>query len=220
VSLPGADPGLRPTRRRPFVVALATLAFGLALLAKDAVNVWWVTGAAALVTLAAAAWTDRRRLAGLLAPRRRDVLLGLGSGMALVVASHGLYVLAILWVPGLGWAVRQLYAGLQAPPGPLAAVPVVALVVLAEEVVWRGLLLDELLARLGAERSRRANLIALASLAYAIPHLVAGLPLLLLAALALGAVWATLRLTTGGLTAPVICHLVWSAGLAALWPLA
>jgi hypothetical protein len=178
-----------------------------------------VTAGAAVLSLAAAFAADRRRLAALLVPRRRDAVLGLGAGAALVLATHLLYGLAVRLVPDLPGVVRQLYAELQAAPGPLAALPLTAVVVLAEEVVWRGLLVDELLARLGDAPPRRAALLAAATLLYAVPHLVAGIPVLLLAALALGAVWTTLRLATGGLGAPLLSHLVWSAAVFALWPL-
>ena len=145
------------TWRRLVVVSVATAAFAAALLLQDTVNLWAVTGGAALVSLAAAAWADGRRLAALLVPRRHDVLLGLATGAAAVLATHLLFALAARLAPGLPAAVRQLYAGLEAPPGPLAALPVTALVVLAEEVVWRGLLVDELVARLGTAPARRAT---------------------------------------------------------------
>jgi hypothetical protein len=200
-------------------VALATLCFAAALLAKGELNVWAVTAGAAVLSLAAAFAADRRRLAALLVPRRRDAVLGLAAGAALVLATHLLYGLAARLLPDLQAVVRQLYAELEAPPGPLAALPITAVVVLAEEVVWRGLLVDELLARLGTAPQRRTALLAAATLLYAVPHLVAGIPVLLLAALALGAVWTTLRLATGGLGAPLLSHLVWSAAVFALWPL-
>ena len=213
------EPAARSSRRRPLVVALATLCFAAALLAKGELNVWAVTGGAAGLSLAAAFAADGRRLVALLVPRRRDAFLGLAAGAALVVVTHLLWELAARLVPGLPAVVEHLYAELQAPPGPLAALPLTAVVVLAEEVAWRGLLVDELLARFDPAPRRRAALLAAATLLYAVPYLVAGIPVLLLAALALGAVWTTLRLATGGLVAPLLCHLAWSAAIFALWPL-
>lgn len=217
---PGPSPSLsRRSERRWTAVLVATAGFTLALVAKDLVNVWLLTGAAAAVSLALAVWSDGRRLAALLRPRKRDfatdLAAGLGAGVALVVATHLLYPLGAELVPAFGRLVEYLYADISVPPGPRASLPLTAVVVLAEEAVWRGVLMEELRHRF---RHRRVR-VTMATLLYAVPHMLAGIPVLVVAALLMGAAWTLLRLATGRLVAPLVCHMVWSMTIFAVWPL-
>lgn len=249
----------RDDLRAAVALAGATAAFTLSLLFMDRVNVWLSTGAAAILSLGLAAWAGgvplprrrlpRRRTAAAQAPTSgpgapweeprplRNLLEGTALGAVLVVATHLAYRLAVLMVPALDGVVAELYGDLAVPPGPVAALPLTAVVVLAEEAVWRGVLVDRLLRRLGPagrpgeaapaesaavpdrRRFGRTSLVVLATLLYGVPHLLAGEAILLAAALCLGAVWTVLRLRTGGLAAPFACHLTWSATLFAIWPL-
>lgn len=205
----------RRSRRRWIAVAVATAGFTVALLTKETWNVWLVTGLAAAVSLALAAWSDGRRLLAVLRPRKRDLAAGLGGGVLLVLATHLLYPLADGLLPAFGRLVTYLYADISAPPGPRAALPLTAFVVLAEEAIWRGVLMEELRNRLRRRRLR----MTVATLLYAVPHILAGIPVLILAALAMGGVWTALRMATGRLVAPLLCHLVWSMTIFAIWPL-
>lgn len=205
----------RRSRRRWIAVAVATAAFTAALLGKEVANVWLITGLAALLSLVLAVWSDGRRLAALLRPRKRDLAVGLGGGLALVVATHLLYPLGAELLPAFERLVEFLYADISVPPGPRAALPLTAFVVLAEEAVWRGVLMEELRHRFRHRRLR----VAVATLLYAVPHVLAGIPVLVVAALAMGATWTLLRLATGRLVAPLLCHLVWSMTIFAIWPL-
>ena len=205
----------RRSQRRWTAVLVATAGFTLALVAKDVVNVWLLTGLAAAVSIGLAAWSDGRRLAALLRPRKRDLAAGAGAGVALVVATHVLYPLAAELVPAFGRLVEFLYADISVPPGPRAALPLTAVVVLAEEVIWRGVLMEELRHRY---RHRRVRVI-MATLLYAVPHMLAGIPVLVVAAVTMGAAWTLLRLATGRLVAPLVCHMVWSMTIFAVWPL-
>lgn len=199
-------------------VTVATAAFALALLLRDVLNVWLVTGLGAVVALALSRWTAGVRLRKLLAPTLREVITGAGLGAGLVVLTHVVYRFAVDLIPFLDGMVEGLYGDLQVPPGPVAALPVTVVVILAEEVVWRGVLVEELRGR-DTFRGRPALLVLVATAIYAIPHLLAQDFVLMAAALILGALWTALRLVTGGLVAPLACHLVWSCTLFALWPL-
>lgn len=205
----------RRSRRRWTAVLVATAGFTLALVGKEEFNVWLLTGIAAAMSLALAVWSDGRRLAALLRPRKRDLAAGAGAGVALVVATHVLYPLGAELVPAFGRLVEYLYADISVPPGPQAGLPLTAVVVLAEEAVWRGVLMEDLRHRFRRRRVR----ITVATLLYAVPHMLAGIPVLVIAALSMGAVATLLRLATGRLVAPLICHMVWSMTIFAVWPL-
>lgn len=222
----------RSALRAGVTVGVATLAFWLSLLYMDGVNVWLTTGGAAVLSLALAVWAGGLPWRG--ERPGRDLLAGLAAGVVLVALTHAAYRLAVLLLPGLDGVVGELYRDLAVPPGPVAALPLTALVVLAEEAVWRGVLVDRLESRYrrrrgglhgdrgparDAHRWGRTTLVLVAVLTYAVPHLLAGEPILVAAALALGAVWTALRLHTGALLAPFACHLTWSATIFALWPL-
>lgn len=74
----------------------------------------------------------------------------------------------------------------------------------AEELFFRGALYAAL--------PRRWNVIASTAL-YAASTLGSGVPLLTFAALALGLVTGLQRRVTGGVLAPIVCHLTWSLGM-------
>jgi len=201
--------------RRWATVAAAMLAFvaGVATSGSD----WlWPAMAAVGAGTAALAWrADRIRLAALLRPDLRSIATGLAAGAVMVVATHVLYPIAAATFPGLEPNVALLYRPLAAPPGPTAALPILLLVVFAEELIWRGLLMDSLTARMPAAPS----VVAGAAL-YALPQLANGSLLVMAVALVCGLVWGTERALTGGLAVPLITHALWSATVFSLAPLA
>ena len=132
----------------------------------------------------------------------------------MVVATHAAFSLLTPHAPRLAPLVAGLYADIAVFPGPLLALPVVALVVLAEEVVWRGVLLAILRRRLAP-----AVALALATLSYVVPQLAAADPALVLAAAGGGLVWGGLFLWRGELVSPFVCHFGWDVGVFVAWPL-
>lgn len=188
-------------------VAVASLALAVALRLRGEVNIWLATGGFAAVSLPALAVLWRPALRRALRPRPRPLAWGAAAGVALAAASHALHPLACALVPSLEASVADLYAELAAPPGPVAALPVLAVVVLTEELAWRGPLLERLAERLGPAGGLAAHLAV-----YTAPQLVSGSPVLIALALGCGLVWGALRLRLGGLDAAFACHLVW-AGL-------
>ena len=203
----------RPPRHPFLVVSLSTLAFALALALRGRGNVWLLTGLAAAFSLLLA---TRSRLAiRRLFPRDLlSVVFGGAAGILGVLLTH----VAFRWLaapfPILEELVADLYRSLQDPPGPLAAAPVMLLVVLAEEIVWRGVLVEEL-----RERWARRKVFLIATGAYVLPQIGGWNLALAAAALGMGAVWTALRLFSRNLWPPVVCHLVWSLSLAFLTPL-
>lgn len=208
-----ADPP--PPRKRLYaVVAVATVAFAAALAAKGVVSVWWTTTAAAVLSLVLAAWVDRRGLARSFRWRRRDAAIGLVGGVAMAGATHLLYPLGRTLIPALASDVTALYADLQAPPGVLAALPLLVLVAVAEEVVWRGLLIDAL----SLSRHLPAAVLA-SSLFYTLPQVGSGSAVLFGLAVVCGALWGAERVWTRGLLAPTLTHLVWNLLVFVAFPL-
>lgn len=186
-------------------VSLATLLFAAALFVRAEANVWVVTGAAAAASLGIAWHLHGERLRELLRPSALRLALGVVLGVAMAAATHLLYRLTVGLVPAVSPMVAELYRNIeQDPPGPLLALPVVLVVVLAEECVWRGLLVDALWSRVGA-----AATLLLATAAYSLPQLAARSLPLVAAALGCGLVWTAIRLWRREILTPLVTHLVW-----------
>jgi hypothetical protein len=95
----------------------------------------------------------------------------------------------------------------------LGSLPLVALITavngVAEELYFRG----ALYAAVG-----RHHAVLVTTVVYALTTVGTGIPLLVLAAAALGLLTALQRRVTGGVLGPVITHLTWSLGMLFLLP--
>ena len=78
------------------------------------------------------------------------------------------------------------------------------MIAVAEEVLWRGVLTQFFMERLG-----RAGGILTAALLYSAAHAVTLNPLLLGVAVAMGVAWGWLYSATDDLIPPAVCHLGW-----------
>jgi membrane protease YdiL (CAAX protease family) len=175
----------------------------------------------ALVALAAAA----RLVAGdpgtrrLLRPTAGATLAGAAVGAASALVTYASYpALASAW-PELSASVRGLYRMLDGgPAGRWSLLVVVCAVGAAEEIVWRGRMLG---AAPDAGAKGRVQLASVAGVTavYGAVHLASGSRLLPLAALACGLGWASLRVATRSLWAPVVAHLTWSSAVLVVRPL-
>lgn len=167
-------------------------------------------GALAAGALALGGGRGVRRL---LRPRSARVLLGVVGGAAMVAATEALYPVVARAAPATVAEAEQLYAAFGALPRARAAA-LLAPIILAEELVWRGLVQGALARRHGAPRGA-----ALAALAYAAAHTPVGSPLLAAVALGCGAVWSALGALGGDLGAPLAAHAVWDASVLLARPL-
>ena len=95
----------------------------------------------------------------------------------------------------------------------MLSLPIVALVVLAEEVMWRAVLMDAIRPKLGAVAT-----LAVATAIYAIPQAVSGNWPLLAAAVGCGSVWGVLYLLRRDVVAPFACHMLWDVVVFVVWP--
>lgn len=153
-----------------------------------------------------------------LAPRRGDVTIGVLCAALLLFASWlGRSALAPSGTPRQAWLYR-VYLQLGDPDlvqQSLWLTSALLLIAIAEELVWRGLVLELLAERLGLRRGWivSAVLYALCSLPtiYALRDPNAGLnPLLPTAALGAGLVWAFLAARLGRLAPVAISHMVFT----------
>lgn len=201
--------------RVPTVVALTTLALLLALWPGSPIGLWPGTLIAGAIGMAAALASSRAELAPLLRPTVPAVLGGLLAGGVMAGLTHATYRLAVLALPAVSVEAASLYQRLDNPPGMHAVLPVVALVVVAEELVWRGLAYGWLVRRVGA----RTALLA-ASLLYALPQLSSGSWLLPVLGFCCGIIWTAQRASSGNLVLPTVTHLTWDVLVLSAFPLA
>jgi uncharacterized protein len=192
----------------PWVVVACTAAFGVALATRDLVNPWISNAGAAAAALALSVWILGPRLRALLAFRLPSALFAAGLGILLVAATHAGYDATTALFPALEAIVAELYRDIETSPPGIATALVIAMVVLAEEVLWRGVAVEVFerhLTQFGA--------FAGATVLYAIPQVIGGSWLLVATALALGALFTAQRLHTGRLTEPLITHTIWSVSV-------
>ncbi len=196
-------------------LALGTAAFGAAMAGRHALNPWATNAVAALLAFTVAWPVLRGRLRELLAFRTGPALAAVGLGAVLVALTHLGFQVAIDLLPGLAPEVEELYQDInQNNPGWAATVVLIAVIAAAEETLWRGVAVDLCSARLS-----KWNTGVAATALYAVPQLVAGAPVLIMAAVVLGAVLTAQRLITGRLTEPLITHTIWSVSVFNLLPL-
>ena len=125
-----ADIADTPTARSRSILALAiaTAAFGAALYTRRTGNVWLGVGIASVCALGSA--LVLRALPPFRVERRAipaELALGAVLGLGMALLTHLLVPLALGLLPGAEAQVDALYANLQHPPGPVAALPVLAL---------------------------------------------------------------------------------------------
>lgn len=146
-----------------------------------------------------------------LRPGLRDLLrpsaatVGLGLGVAAIAYLGGDLCMAALrtWAPAAAAQVQQVYGWSELAPLSLRLV-LLPLIVLGEDVVWRGALTLPLAARLGPALGCMA-----AGSVFALAHLTSGPPLLVAAALIMGTLWSMLAIRSRSLVPVLVSHLVW-----------
>lgn len=207
-----------PVWRLYAAVAGACLLFAAALATRDRLSVWLSTGLAAALAMTLCFWVAGPSLRRLFRTRPGNVLQGLAGGVAMAWLTHLLYPPTVALLPNLAQQVEGLYADLTAPPGLVAALPVLVLVVVAEECIWRGVLVDAVLGNAAGGR-RMLAAVVLSSLVYTLPQLGSGSPVLFALALVCGVVWAAQRLWSRSLVTPTLTHLVWNLLVFVAFPL-
>jgi membrane protease YdiL (CAAX protease family) len=165
---------------------------------------WLVAALLSAYAVVALAVTDRLHTA--LGPVDAGVVaVGLAVGSVWLGATHVGHAVLCRLVPGFLAQISDLYSMREGDRVGVLVAPVV-LMAAAEELFFRGLVQDHV----G---------LAGAVVIYAGVQLVTGKWALTLAAALGGTVWGLLLWWTGGLLAPVLAHVLWTATLAFVWPL-
>jgi len=195
----------RVARAEALALAVCVAAFCIAMGLREVLNIWIGTGAAAL-TSAFALWLGARQAlrSHFCAPAATDLIVGLAAGVLMSVATWWLYPISVSVFAPIQTEVETLYALLRQAPGPVRAFPVLLLVVAAEELVWRGVAIDLFSRSLGPWRAMLVS-----AFLYVLPQVALRSPLLIIVALCCGLLWGALRVSSKGLAAPFVAHLVW-----------
>jgi NADH dehydrogenase len=185
--------------------AMALAALGLVLpgvLSLLIGNVWYRMAACALALLPVALFgvdLDWRRL---LRPSWRALAQGGAAALVLYFAGR-LATAGLLLVPAFAQQAASIYAW-RGAVAPTLVLPLLLLIILGEEIVWRNGVTLPLAARLGPGAG-----VLVAALAFAVAHVAIGLPLLLVAALGAGAFWSALVVKTRSAWPALVCHVLW-----------
>ena len=145
--------------------------------------------------------------------RPRDVALGLASAATLYATFGGGDRFARRFVPGGDAQIRDIYALRTLRPRPEIAARLATIVGPAEELFWRGLVQEALMARYG-----RWPGAAVAAMAYGGVHVVTGNFTLLGAAGVAGAHWSALYAAGVPLGALVVSHVTWDVWIFLVQP--
>lgn len=202
--------------RRRRLVVVATLVVGSLLLASLFSAAPGDASFYPLTLALAATWTVGSLLSGPL-HLGRSVLRGSARRPILAPILVGVILTAVFVAGGLvlrsvPWAAREIQDVLgYARSGSLALVVLVtALNGVAEELFFRG----ALFAAIGIRHP-----VAISTALYTLATVAGGNPILVLAAAVLGAVVGLQRRATGGVLAPILTHVTWSAGMLLVLPL-
>jgi len=177
------------------------------------VDPWRSTAAAAAVSIALSAWALGPRLRGLFAITVRGAMVAVGLGVGLVAATHLGFQLIRMVSPGLAAAVGGLYASIDLGASRPILALVTVIIVIGEELVWRGVAIDVI-----SERRSRLEVGAASVALYVLPQLPGHVPVLIAAATVMGGVFAAQRILTGRVTDPVLTHAIWSVAVFVVFP--
>lgn len=188
----------------------------------------WTLLAVFAVTLATRLLVGDRATRRLFARNSSAVVLGVSAALVSILMTRLLYAPIVALIPDFAYATHKLY-GIMNAEGyrQWRLLLVILLVVVSEEIVWRGRLLsrDETVNVLGAAvpvstrpLSWQIAQALLCAAIYGTAHVPSGSVLLVFLAGSLGAMWALLRIVTGSLWAPVIAHALWDIAVLIVWP--
>jgi len=160
---------------------------------------WWRMALGAAILMPLSFLVAGRPLTPLLRPSRVHVLVGVAAAVFQYLAGAAVYAL-LARHPRLASDFATANAWRAAVPMHVGLV-LLAFIVTAEELLWRGVVTLPLAARLGPA----LGILAGAVLAGA-AHVPLGLPLLTIAAFAAGVYWGLLAVLTRSLVPAIVCH--------------
>lgn len=202
----------RGARRFSFVLAGFVIVWFLLMRQFGGADMYSVLGPYA-VAVVAVLWLLRpRTLSRWLTPSFQPVAVGVAVGVLMTVATYPVYRLASHYLPGLDSYVNALYRS--AATAPLAVeLAWVCVIILAEELLWRGFVLEQLERRLP-----HAIAVIACVLVYVLAQLGSSSWVVGAMAAVCGLVWTLERKWTDSLLAPLISHLIWTPTVILLHP--
>jgi membrane protease YdiL (CAAX protease family) len=175
-------------------------------------NIYIVMGPFALTVILIVAALSDSALRRWLRPTPLAVLSGIGIGAAMTLVTYPLYGLMRSIVPGLDTEVAVLYSTAH-QTALRQALPWTLAIIVAEELLWRGALLDVLAGRVSPWV---AGAISVAT--YAAAQFGSRSWIVSLLALVCGSLWTAQRQLTHSLLSPLIAHLIWTPIVILLYP--
>jgi membrane protease YdiL (CAAX protease family) len=175
-------------------------------------DIYSVLGPYALAVVAVLWLLRPHKVAYWLTPELKPIVIGVVIGVAMTLATYPVFHLAARWIPGLDSYVGALYRS--AATAPLhVELGWVAVIIVAEELLWRGCVLEAL------ERKLPATPALLACVAvYTLAQLGSGSWVVGAMAAVCGLIWTLERKWTDSLLAPLISHLIWTPTVILLHP--
>lgn len=198
----------------PVLAVLAAMILGWALLIRrfGEGDVYAVVGPYALAVCVVMIALRPKTILAWLKPTKRAIWVGLAVGVGMTALTYPVFQLASMVYPELDGHVQSLYTGARSTTLPKALCWVIALV-LAEELMFRGVLPDELSARMPERTAWAISLVV-----YALAQFGTGSFIVSLMALVCGAIWTWQRQYTDSLLSTVIAHLIWTPTVILLYP--
>lgn len=175
-------------------------------------QIYWIMGPYA-ATISVVLLTVRgRALLALLRPNPKNVALGCAVGVGMTLATYPAFSAARALFPELLANVAQLYRQSHEEWLP-TAVAFTVVILVAEELLWRGAWLEALTPRLGRRWAGFASVVIYAGTQLCCKSFIVGL-----LALCCGAVWTVQRRYSNSLVAPLISHAIWTPTVILLVP--
>jgi uncharacterized protein len=176
-------------------------------------GLWIVNALAAIVGVALAWWTLGSDWGSIFGWSARSAARGIALGLLLVAATQLSARLLLPLMPGVAKETHRLYGLLQSTPGAPRALPIIALVVVAEELVYRSVVTSLCLRHMSVTFT-----IVCSTLLYALPLAASGSWLLCAIGLTLGTFWTLARIGSNSLTTTLLCHFMWSCSTFVVFP--
>lgn len=205
--------GKEPSTLRGAITYVATsLCLAAAWHAQFGDGLWLVNTVAGVLGIGLASWTLAGRPWRVLGWSWGNLLWGIALGAAMVLTTQLAARLLLSHLPPVLDETRRLYSVLETSPVSTRA-PIVWLVVLAEELVYRGVVTSWC-----ARQSTKHALLCSTAL-YVLPLTASGSWLLLAIGITVGALWTAVRLRSGGILVTLVSHGMWSCATFVAFPL-
>lgn len=141
----------------------------------------------------------------MLTPSIKLVAIGLAAAAVMIVATYGLYPIVVHAIPSVATSTQDLYVDKLRIPHPTAIVLIVTgLIVIGEELLWRGIVQEAVAGRIQGLWS-----VPVSAVVYGLSHALIGSMLLTLVAVICGIFWSGIRWRTQSLLPALIAHLIW-----------